>query len=215
MLLIIIPLLLLHFCLFSFFFKLEIFHSKSFLFGLYFSRSVAQNHRISGIGRDLERSSSPISLLEQEHLDRSHRNASRRVLNVSRGDLPNLSGQPVPVFCHPRCEEVFSRIYVEPFMFQLVPIAPCPVIGCHWKEPGSILMSLTLYIFINISEITPQSSFLQAKETQLQGPSGKSFNMLIFQKWFVFCPFLSEVPSDFHSCSLNSYLGIGGEFCAY
>lgn len=34
---------------------------------LHFDRS--QNHRMSGVGRDLERAPSPIPLLKQEHLD--------------------------------------------------------------------------------------------------------------------------------------------------
>lgn len=38
---------------------------------------------------------------------------------------------------------------------------------------------------------------LQAKETQLQGPFGDFFTLLIFQEWIVSCPCLSEVSSDF------------------
>ena len=55
-------------------------------------------------------------------------------------------------------------------MFQLDPITPCPIIVCHREEPGSILVALTLYIFININKVTPQSPLLQTKETQLPQP---------------------------------------------
>ena len=80
----------------------------------------------------------------------------------------NLSGQSVPVFCYPHCEELFTHIYVEPPMFQLAPITPCPVTGCHLEEPGFILLMLTLYIFISIYEVTPQYPLLQV--TQLPRP---------------------------------------------
>ena len=53
---------------------------------------------------------------------------------------------------------------------QLAPVAPCPITGCHWEEPGSILLTHTLYIFININEVTFQYHLLQAKETQLPQP---------------------------------------------
>lgn len=63
----------------------------------------SQNHRMLEIGRDLERSSSPILLPEQEHLNHriielkglshAHRNAFRRVLKVSReGDSTSPLG---------------------------------------------------------------------------------------------------------------------------
>ena len=55
-------------------------------------------------------------------------------------------------------------------MFQLAPTAPCSMIGCHQEEPGSVLLTLVLYIFININKVTPQSPLLQAKETQLPQP---------------------------------------------
>jgi len=33
-------------------------------------------------------------------------------------------------------------------LLQLVPIAPCPVTGHHWKESGPVLLTPTLEIFI-------------------------------------------------------------------
>lgn len=55
-------------------------------------------------------------------------------------------------------------------MFRFAPVAPCPTIGCHQEEPGSVLPTLTFYIFINVYKVTPQSPPLQAKETQLPQP---------------------------------------------
>ena len=60
----------------------------------------SQNHRISGIGRDLERSSSPIPLLEQEHLDQVTQECVQVGFEcLQRRRLHNLSEKPVPVFC--------------------------------------------------------------------------------------------------------------------
>ena len=55
-------------------------------------------------------------------------------------------------------------------MFHLAPTAPCPIIGCHWEELGSILLTLTFYIFVNIHEVNPQSPLPHAKETQFPQP---------------------------------------------
>jgi len=89
---------------------------------------LSQNHRMSGIGRDLERSSSPIPLLDKEHLDCVIQERIQVSFECLQRRRPhNLPEQPVPVFCYPRSEKAFSSIYVERCMFQ--PIAPCPVIG--------------------------------------------------------------------------------------
>ena len=52
-------------------------------------------------------------------------------------------------------------------------LKPLPLVlptGCHREELGSILMTLTLYIFINVDKVTPQSPLLQTKDTQLPQP---------------------------------------------
>lgn len=43
-----------------------------------------------------------------------------------RRRLHNLSGQSVPLLCHPH-SEVLSCVHMELLVYQLVPIAPCPV----------------------------------------------------------------------------------------
>ena len=98
----------------------------------------SSNHRItvSGLGRDLGRSPGPIPLLEQEHLDQvtqEHldQGTQEHVLNVStEGDPTTFLGSPFQCSVSHH-EEVSSRIYVDPPVFQFAPIAPCPIIGCH------------------------------------------------------------------------------------
>ena len=46
-------------------------------------RDWSQNHRTAGVGRDLKRSSSPTTLLNQVAYHRSHRSVSRQILNIS------------------------------------------------------------------------------------------------------------------------------------
>ena len=69
-------------------------------------------------------------LLEQAHPEQG---AQERI-QVGFVESPsletfNLPGQPVPPLWHPHRKEVFSHIEVELAVFQLVPVAPCPVIG--------------------------------------------------------------------------------------
>ena len=60
------------------------------LFSLYIY--ISQNHRISGVGTDLKRSS-PTPLLKQVHHNRSHKQASRQVLDISiEGDSTTNPG---------------------------------------------------------------------------------------------------------------------------
>ena len=93
---------------------------------------VSQNHRMSGIGRDLKRSSSPIPLPEQEYLDQvTEEHVQAGFECVCRRRPHKLSGHPVPMFCYPHSEVVFSHIYMEPLMFQLAPVIPCHITGCH------------------------------------------------------------------------------------
>ena len=49
--------------------------------------------------------------------------------------LYNLSGQPVPVPCHPHREKVLSHIQMELSVFQFAPLAPCPV---AWPDTPDI-----------------------------------------------------------------------------
>lgn len=86
----------------------------------------SQNHRMSGNGRDPERSSSSIPLPGQEHLNQVTQECIQECFECLQRRRPHhLSGHPAPVFCYPYCQEVFSHIFVEPLMFQTAPIAPC------------------------------------------------------------------------------------------
>jgi len=70
----------------------------------YKKKGGEKNHRnrMSGIGRDIKRSSSSIALLEQEHLDQVTQECIQECFECLQRRRPhNLSGQPVPVSCYP------------------------------------------------------------------------------------------------------------------
>ena len=59
-------------------------------------------------------------------------NVSRQVLSVFKeGDPTTSQGSLFQWSVTLTMEEVFSHVYVEPPVFQLAPIAPCPTIVCH------------------------------------------------------------------------------------
>ena len=89
---------------------------------------------------------------------------------LQRRRLHNLPGQPVPGLRHPPREEVLPPVQTELPVPQFVPIAPCPVAGHHWKEPGPVLLTRTLQIFRGICKIPSQPSLLQAEQAQLPQP---------------------------------------------
>ena len=67
------------------------------------------------VRRDLERPTSAIPLLEQEHLhqvtqEHLHQATQAGFECLQRRSPHHLSVQPVPVFCYPHHEEVFSSI---------------------------------------------------------------------------------------------------------
>jgi len=90
------------------------------------------NYRIIGVGRDLCGSSGPTPLPKQGHLQQAAQDLVQASFEyLQRRRLHNLSGQPVPVLCHPQSEEVLPHVQLEFPVLQCVPIAPCPVAGHH------------------------------------------------------------------------------------
>jgi len=123
------------------------------------SHKPSQNHGMFGVGRDLWRSSGPTSLPKQGHLQQAAQNHVQAGLEyLQRRRLHNLPGQPVPGLRHSQSEEVLPHIQTELPVLQFVPIAPCPVVGHHWKESGPLLLSPTLKIFISIYKVPSQPS---------------------------------------------------------
>jgi len=128
----------------------------------------SHNHRMLGVGRDLERSSSWIPLLEQEHLGQvTQERVQAGFEYLQRWRLHN------PPWA--ACSTVLSLSLWKSFVSYLsgtsyVPgFIHCPLslpIGCHRVEPGSVLLTHILYIFLNINKVTPQS-LIQAKQIQL------------------------------------------------
>lgn len=109
---------------------------------------ITKNHRISGIGRPLGRSFSPIPLMEQEYLDQ----VTQELIQVDLEDLQrrishNILGQPVPVFCHPHHEEVSSHIYVEPSVLQLASLLSLAVVPLSNEA--------NVYVYIIIIQAEP------------------------------------------------------------
>ena len=93
-----------------------------------------QNQGILGVGRDLWRSFSPALLLKQAYYNSNTTIVRQESIQVGfeylqRRRLHSLSGQLVPVLCHPQSKEVFSHVEMKRHVFQFVPAAPCSVIG--------------------------------------------------------------------------------------
>lgn len=49
----------------------------------------------------------------------------------------------------------------------LCPLLSCPDTGLHWKEPGFILIEVSLQIFIDIGKIPPKIYLLQSEQSSL------------------------------------------------
>ena len=79
---------------------------------------------------DWKGSSSPIPLLEQEHLDQVTQVGVRAGSECLQRRRPhNVSWQPTPVFCHPHSEEVFFSYLCG--TFYVPACTPCPL-SYHW-----------------------------------------------------------------------------------
>jgi len=128
---------------------------------------LSQNHRTVGVGRDLQRSSSPIPLQSWP----STVGCTGRHPGGSWISPEKENPQPPWAACSSAyCEEVPSHIGVELPMLQFMVISPSPVPTDCWKKVGHVSLTPTLKIFININKITSQSSFLKAEQTQFAQP---------------------------------------------
>jgi len=120
------------------------------------------------VRRDLWKSSGPIPLLKQGHLERvaqDHVKTSSEYLQGWR--LPKLPGKPIPVLGHSHSKDVFPDVQMAPPVFQFVPVASGPVTRHHWKEPGPVVFAPSLQLFLDIGEIPPEPSLLQVKQSQI------------------------------------------------
>ena len=82
---------------------------------------------------------------EQDHLEHITQDGIQVGFEyLQKRRLHNLSGQPVPVLCHPHNKEVPSHIQLEPPVLQFAPTASRPFTGYHLKESGSILLTPSL-----------------------------------------------------------------------
>ena len=84
------------------------------------------------VGRDLWRSSSPISLLKQDLLERITQGYVQVAFEYLQGmRLHSLSGQPVLVLCHLNGKEVLPHMVMKPPVVQFIPITLCSITGQH------------------------------------------------------------------------------------
>jgi len=87
------------------------------------------------VGRNLWRSSSPIPLLRQSHLEPvAPENVQMAFEYLQRWRLHNLPGPPMPVLSHPHSKKVFLDVQMAPSVFQFVSLGLCasgPVTGHH------------------------------------------------------------------------------------
>lgn len=74
---------------------------------------------------------------------------------------------------HAHSREVLPNVHTEPLVFQSVPTASCPGIGNHQQEPGSILFTHTLQIFIPIDEILQAFFFSRLNNHRKQSAKAK------------------------------------------
>ena len=131
----------------------------------WFYDSISQNHRMVEVVRDLWRPSSPTTLLKQIHGEQHCTGC-----HPGRFWLSLRAGESTATLRHPQSTEIFLHVQMELPMFQLVPVAPFPVAGHHWKESDPILLTPILKMIIIICKIPCQSSLLQAEWAQLPGP---------------------------------------------
>jgi len=120
---------------------------------------LSQNHRMSEIGRDLKRFCSPIPLLEQEHLDQVTQECVQAGFECLQRRRPhNLSGQPVSVVCYPYYGRSFFSCLCGTSCVPACTHCPLSYHCMSLRRAWLILLTLTLYIFIIINEVTLQSS---------------------------------------------------------
>lgn len=68
---------------------------------------------------------------------------------------------------------MFPYVQMAHTVLHNVSIASGPVIGYHWKKPGSIIFSPSFQVFVHIDKITPKASFLQVEQPQVSQSSSK------------------------------------------
>ena len=124
-------------------------------------------------GRDLWWSSGPTPLLKQDHLEPSVQGPRPDIFWIS----PSMEIPQPPLAT---CGSSWSPSQWQSVSwcsdgtscasFQSVPIVSGPVPGHLWAEPGSVLLTTFLQVFIYIDEIPPKPSLLQDEQSKLSQP---------------------------------------------
>jgi len=104
---------------------------------------ITESHRMVGVGRDFCGSPSPTHLPKQGHLEQAAQDFVQVGLEyLQRRRIHSLSGQPVPVLCHPQSEKVLPHVQKELPLLQFVPVSPCPVASVDDARSSSITTAL-------------------------------------------------------------------------
>lgn len=96
---------------------------------------------------NLWRSFSLIPIPRQGHLEQ----ATQERIQVGfechwGGRCHDLPWQPVPVLCHAQCKDALPHVEVKFLMFYFIGIVPCPIVWHHWKESGTVFLTVAFEI---------------------------------------------------------------------
>jgi len=72
------------------------------------------------------------------------RPVSCQALSISQIGDSSTTGESVPVFGHPQCEQILDRTSAEFPAFHFVPIAPWPITAYCREQPGSVFFTTPL-----------------------------------------------------------------------
>jgi len=110
-------------------------------------------------------------LIEWSHLNQVAQYHTQMAFESLQGwRLHNHSWKPVPV--QPPSQSLYAQ--TEQPASQFVPVASCPLIGHLLKEPGSVIFTPSLQMFVHTSNTLPEPSLLYF----FSGPWG-FFNALV------------------------------------
>lgn len=114
----------------------------SFLKWMTFPCNKSQNHRMANAGRDYWRSSSPMSLFKQDHLEHVTPDCVQMALKYLQGRrLCNLSEQPFPKISHLTVKKLFLMLRWN-FLCGILCLCPLILLPSH-QEPGPTLLTPT------------------------------------------------------------------------
>ena len=149
---------------------------------------VCLYHKINEVRRDLWRSSGPITVLKQDHLEPVVQGHIQTTFDMSpRRKTPQLP-RTTCASAHSKKKSVSwcsNRMFCVSICAHF---ASCPGTEQHWKEPGSNLFASSFQVFLYIDEIPPWAF------SRLNSASSLSFSLQErFSSLLVINPLLDSV----------------------